>query len=396
MAIVVVKISWEICRRLDRRFVKKLCHARCVFESLDVRISMPGKKKRARRLKPYEKVQNFLEDYEKKCLDYDVPEIDSIRAVYEPIIVKKGRRLPQLLQFAEEEIDPTHLRPLVDAFQENEVRIRFLSMLNTGSGDTGLHVLTHALVPPLEIAGLAYHSNDVGPSGCRALARAMVASKFLAVLELDFNSGIADEGIESLCHYGHASTMNKLSLRFCEIGDRGAAALGKWIAREDCKIKELLLTGNKIGPAGATALANGLALNKSLIRLDLSDNLFAFDADCLNAMHDGIQQCTTIQGINMLNHFDVPEGMGQKYLDLTQSKPLGECVLSVKMDTFTFQNMRQISMVNKRKLAKEAKKQRLAEKKAAKLAKSGAPPPTADAGAQGTTPVTNDTGTSPG
>jgi hypothetical protein len=52
-------------------------------------------------------------------------------------------------------------------------------------------------------------------------------------------------------------------------------------------------------------------------------------------------------------------------------------VLSVKMDTLTFQNLR-ISMVNKQQLAKEAQKQRLAEKKAAKLRKSSAPPPTAD------------------
>jgi hypothetical protein len=171
--------------------------------------------------------------------------------------------------------------------------------------------------------------------------------------------------------------MNKLSLRFCDIGDRGAAAIGRWIARDDSKVKEILLNGNKIGPAGATAIGNGLASNKSIVRLDLADNLFGFDAECLNAIHDGIVGCTTIQGINMLNHFACPEGMGQKFFTLTQTKPLGECVLTVRMDTFTFQNTRQLAMLNKRRMAKEARKRRIAERKAAKLARAAAMPPPA-------------------
>jgi hypothetical protein len=345
---------------------------------------------------------NFLDRYDNKVGQYDVDPIDQIHDIYDPIVVKKGRRLPQLLQFADSEITPTSLRPLIDSYQEMEVRIRFLSMLNTNTGDEGLHVIAHALVPPLEIAGLAYHSNNVGPSGCRAIARGMVASKFLAVLELDFNPTISDVGVENLVHYGHCPTLNKLSLRFCEIGDRGAAAVGRWIAREDCSVKEILLNGNKIGPPGATALGRGLASNKSIVRLDLADNLFGYDAECLNAMHDGIVGCTSIQCINMLNHFDCPEGMGEKYFALTQSKPLGECVLSVKMDTFTFQNTRQLSMVNKRKMAKEERKRRLAERKAAKLAKAGGAPPApapapAAAPALGTRPAatTVEAGTTP-
>jgi hypothetical protein len=76
----------------------------------------------------------------------------------------------------------------------------------------------------------------------------MMASKFLAVLALGFNPGISDEGVESLVHSGHCQTMNKLSLRFCDIEGRGAAAIGRWIARDDCRINEMLLNGNKIRP----------------------------------------------------------------------------------------------------------------------------------------------------
>jgi hypothetical protein len=104
----------------------------------------------------------------------------------------------------------------------------------------------------------------------------------------------------------------------------------------------------------------------------MGDNLFGYDAACLNAIHDGIQECTTIQYINMLSHFDCPEGMAQKFFELTQSKPLAECVLMVKMDTFTFQNTRQLSIVNKRKMAKEATRRRLAQREAGEIGKSTA------------------------
>jgi hypothetical protein len=57
--------------------------------------------------------------------------------------------------------------------------------------------------------------------------------------------------------------------------------------------------------------------------------------------------------LNALNHFDCPEGMAQRFFELTHSKPLGECVLSVKLNPFTFQNTRQLAMVNKKQHVKE-------------------------------------------
>ena len=332
---------------------------------------MPPKKKKQRRLKPYEKVQNFLESYKRICETFDVPQLQTVKQLYDPIVEAKSRRVPQLLQFADEEVDPTHLRALIDAYQtalpEETIRLRFLSFLNTNSGDNGLHVLALSLVAPLEIAGLAYHSNNVGPSGCRALARGMTQSQVLSVLELDFNPGIGDEGVKGLCHYGHCPTLNKVSLRFCDIGDVGAEALGKWIALDSCKVKEILLNGNRIGPPGAAAIGEYLGRNKSLVRLDLADNLFGFDHDCLMALHDGIKACPTLQGINMFNHFECPPGIDQKFLELTQNKPLGECLLTVKMDPLIFQNIRSYAISNKKKMAREARKARLAAKKAAKL-----------------------------
>lgn len=316
---------------------------------------MPPKK--ARKKKPFEKVMDFRELYDKLCEEYSVEPLDTVCEIYDDLITKEKalKKLPLMFQFAEEEVPGTRLRPFIQAYQESEVRVRFLSFLNTKSGDEGLHVLATALVPPLEIAGLAYHANEAGPSGCRAIARGMIKSEFLAVLELDFNPGIGDEGIAGLCHYGHCKALTKLSLRFCDIGDKGAETLGKWLSLPDCNLKELLLQGNKIGPAGVTELARYLPHNKSLNRLDLSDNLFGYDAAALNALIDGVRDCEPLNAISLLNQFECPEGLDEKFLDLTTNKPLGECVVTPKMDSIIFQNIASIAMANKKKIAKAMK-----------------------------------------
>jgi hypothetical protein len=198
----------------------------------------------------------------------------------------------------------------------------------------------------------------------------MVASKFLAVLELDFNPRISDEGVEGLVHYGQCRAMKKLSLRFCDIGDRGAAAIGRWIAGGDSRVREILLNGNRIGPPGATAIGSGLAQNRSIVRLDIGDSLFGYDAACMIALHDGIVACPTFQAFNALNTFDSPEGIAEKFFELTKMKPLGECVLSVKMDSFMFQNIRYFSLINKKKLRKEERRKREEERLADKEAEA--------------------------
>lgn len=355
----------------------------------------PKKAKKARPKKPWQKVLDLTENYTATCKLFDSEPIETIEETYRPIIAKKGKKVPMILQFADTEVLPTQIRPLIETLKKSEVKVKILSFLQTQSGDSGLHVLAHAFDEPLEIVGLAYHSNDVGPSGCRGLARSMVKSKFLAILELDFNPGIGDDGVKGLTHYGHCPTLNRLSLKFCNIGDAGAATLGKWIAEDGCQLKELYLNGNRIGPEGATQFAEGLGKNKTLNRVELNDNIFGYDHDAMNALHDGIQACPTLQYVNLLNNFEISDEIGEKFLELTRDKPLGECVLSPKMNTAVFQNIKAISLTNKRKMVKEAKRlAREARKKkpeeAAPAADAAATPAPANAKPELTT-----TGTTP-
>lgn len=332
---------------------------------------MPPKAKKPRKLKPFEKLQVWLESYEAECAKYEVEVLSVVKEMYNEAIVKKAKKQPVMIQFADEEIPAEQLRPLIESYQKGEIRIKILSFLNTKSGDAGLHVLADGLHPPLEIVGLAYHSNGVGPSGCRAIARGFVKSEFLAILELDFNPGIGDEGCAGLTNYGHCSALTRLSLNYCNIGDKGADYLAKWIAKPECKIKELLLKGNQIGPVGATAIGQYLPQNKSITRLDLADNVFGYDFDALNALHDGIAGCDTVNSVSLLNNFECPEGMAEKFLELVEKKPLGDFELTVKMDCTTFQNTRAISLSNAKKIAKELK--RLAKEAKSKAKEPAAP-----------------------
>ena len=101
---------------------------------------MPAKKKKQRRLRPYEKVQNFQEAYKRNCEIFDVPQLDNVKILYDPVVENHARRIPNLLQFADEEVDPCALRPLIETYQSGDptynIKIRFLSFLNNCQNNT--------------------------------------------------------------------------------------------------------------------------------------------------------------------------------------------------------------------------------------------------------------------
>lgn len=321
---------------------------------------MPAKQKKPKKLKPFEKCQEFLDGYKKLCKQYDIEPIELIDTTYSELVAKGKacRKLPQILQFAETELKANELRPLIECLQAFDVKPKFLSFLNTNSGDEGFHVVATALIPPLEIQGISYINENLGVSGCRAFSRGLASSKSLCILELDFNHGIGDEGVRGLINHGHCPTLIRLSLKYCSIGDKGVEALGKWLALPECKIEDLDLSGNEIGPAGITVFASFLSKNKSLQKIDLSNNLFANNSEALEALKDGIAGCPTLSSVLMTNNFECPDGVDEKYLDLVTNKPLGDFEFTHKMDSIVFQNARAAAMANKKKIAKDSKKKK--------------------------------------
>ena len=319
-----------------------------------------NKNKKPKKLKPFEKCQEFLDGYNKLCKDYDIEPIQLIEDMYNELVAKGKacRKLPQIIQFAEMDVPATQLRPLMECLQTFDVKPKFFSFLNTNSGDEGFHVLATSLIPPLEIQGISYINENISLSGCRAFGRALAASKSLCILELDFNHGIGDEGIRGLINHGHCPTLTRLSLKYCSIGDKGIDAIGRWLALPECKIEDLDLSGNEIGPTGIIAFAGNLSKNKSLQKIDLSNNLFGNNSEALEALKNGIAECPTLNAVIMTNNFECPEGADEKFFDLVTNKPLGDFEFTHRMDSIVFQNTRAAAMANKKKIAKESKKKK--------------------------------------
>jgi hypothetical protein len=89
-------------------------------------------------------------------------------------------------------------------------------------------------------------------------------------LELNWNPNIGGEGAAALANaLSDNKTLTRLSLCGIRIGDEGAIALASWIKRSN-KIEEIYLQVNSnLTNKGKSALLSALALNLSLVLLDI-------------------------------------------------------------------------------------------------------------------------------
>ncbi|GFR80094.1 leucine-rich repeat-containing protein 71-like isoform X4 [Elysia marginata] len=74
---------------------------------------------------------------------------------------------------------------------------------------------------------------------------------------------------------GEESLIQSLSLRYCQITDKGATSIGHCLGsakKANTKLVTLNLGGNSIGDPGVEALAGGLRMNRTLMALTLANN----------------------------------------------------------------------------------------------------------------------------
>ncbi|GIL47268.1 hypothetical protein Vafri_4127 [Volvox africanus] len=114
---------------------------------------------------------------------------------------------------------------------------------------------------------------DAAEALAEALGRQAGALSHLEVVDSDLGDAAAEAllaapGWRKLL--GASSVLGSLALPSCRIGLRGATQLGQ-LLDSSCNLHSLNLANNKaLGCAGARALAEGLAANRGLLRLDLS------------------------------------------------------------------------------------------------------------------------------
>lgn len=82
-----------------------------------------------------------------------------------------------------------------------------------------------------------------------------------------------DDGIYIIMeHLLENNTLKVLDLNVNEISFRGCEAISKYLKSENCSLESLHLSTNKSSDYGAKAMAQAIAVNRSLIHLDMSYN----------------------------------------------------------------------------------------------------------------------------
>lgn len=119
-------------------------------------------------------------------------------------------------------------------------------------GDEGVEIIARGLAENRSLRRLSLASNLVGPRGARALAVALERHPSLELLDLGFTKATVAVG-----EYGNF------------LGDEGAAAMAHLLAHNDT-LRSLDLLHNFISQTGVNAIRDGLAANRSLVSLQLT------------------------------------------------------------------------------------------------------------------------------
>lgn len=84
---------------------------------------------------------------------------------------------------------------------------------------------------------------------------------------------LRSDGLHTICQslYDNSS-LRELDLRANQIDVEGAETLRSYLQDASCRLRKLWLSRNKIGEQGAKAMAQAIAVNTSLVMIDLQDN----------------------------------------------------------------------------------------------------------------------------
>lgn len=84
---------------------------------------------------------------------------------------------------------------------------------------------------------------------------------------------LRDDGLYIIMeHLLENNTLKVLDLNANEISFRGCEAIAKYLKSDNCSLESLHLANNKASDYGAKAIAQAIAVNKSLIHLDMTYN----------------------------------------------------------------------------------------------------------------------------
>ncbi|XP_077077516.1 NACHT, LRR and PYD domains-containing protein 3-like isoform X2 [Siphateles boraxobius] len=139
---------------------------------------------------------------------------------------------------------------LASALRSNPSHLRYLSLSENKLGDSGVKQLSAVLVNPhCKLEELWLRDCGVTNEGCFALASALRSNpSHLRYLDLSENK-LGDSGVKQLSDLleNPHCKLEKLWLRDCGVTDEGCVALASALRTNPSHLRDLILSGNKLG-----------------------------------------------------------------------------------------------------------------------------------------------------
>lgn len=216
---------------------------------------------------------------------------------------------------------------------------------------------------PWTLQYLELTDNAIGHVGAAALGRSLCVgmNRTLATLILDFNRfGLA--GVQHVCKgLSTNSTLKKLSLKYCNIDERGGTPIGEMLSFRRSGLISLDITSNSIGGTGLKDICAGLRANTALKTFRLGDNSLGRtpeDGDALEAFARVLVAHPALLGVDLL-HNDIGTAGGTRLLPaVRENARLSEFKVDANMDDALFAALFRASAPKKGKGKKKGKKKK--------------------------------------
>ncbi|KAL8992590.1 MAG: hypothetical protein Q9188_007554 [Gyalolechia gomerana] len=138
---------------------------------------------------------------------------------------------------------------------------------------SSLKLLVDGWVTSSTLSNIWLKRNPLGPSSVSALFKLITNASGLRTLDLD-QTELSDAGVGELFNLLAVNDLSSVRLQHIYLNANGIStaacqALAKYLATENCSLQSLYLSNNPVGDKGATALAEGLRHNTSILRLSV-------------------------------------------------------------------------------------------------------------------------------
>jgi len=238
----------------------------------------------------------FRSTYKQQCELLNTPPITKLERATEANALT-------WLALRNERLGPNGITAIVEAVQAMDpkyVKIKEFTLWKCDAGNAGVTTLANLFRNRYHVEKLHLLENELGWEGCASLGITLKANDFLKELVLDMNP-LGDEGVAALTDgLRWNGCLEILSLQYCGIGAYGASALAQdVVANEYCIVKDLSLKGNALGPEGVAAIADGLKVNRCLLKLSLADTQMGNSIVPRDALRDALIQHPVIEEIDL-------------------------------------------------------------------------------------------------